>query len=66
MMNVGLLEEKIRNSGMTQAEFCRRVKLSETAFLWKMKCGTFKTKEAERISEVLGLTNPAEIFFSKN
>ncbi len=66
MVNVELLEKEIQKNGFTRTVFCQKIKMSEAAFLWKMKRGAFKSMEAKRIAEVLHLKRPEDIFFKKN
>ena len=66
MVNTNLLKSEIVKNGYTQDQFCKKIGMAHSTFIRKMRFGVFKTNEAEKISEVLKLKNPTEIFFSKN
>ena len=65
MINVNILKAKIVENGYTQAEFCKKLGMAESTFIRKLKKGTITLKEAEKMIELLGIKNPAEIFFAK-
>ena len=63
MINVSLLKAKIMESGYTQKEFCKKIKMAESTFIRKMKTGDFTLPEAEMMIEILDIENPIEVFF---
>ena len=66
MVNVNLLKSEIVKRGWTQDEFCARIGMAHSTFVRKMKKGIVTTKEAETMTDVLGVKNPEKIFFAKN
>lgn len=57
----GIIAEK----GLSQRKVAESLGVSEKTFYTKMKKGTFGLDEASRMIELLGIENPADIFFSK-
>lgn len=64
MLNVRLLKSEIVKNGFTQKEFCEKINMAQSTFVRKMKKGVVTTAEAEKMTEVLNIKNPNEIFFS--
>lgn len=65
-MNVNLLKSEIIKNGYTQEGFCKKIGMAHSTFIRKLRCGVFKTDEAEKISDVLNIKNPSEIFFDSD
>lgn len=65
MIDRRLLKSEIVKNGMTQTEFCRKICMAQSTFIRKLRLGNFTTNEAERMIKVLGIENPAEIFFMR-
>ncbi|MBE7042153.1 MAG: DUF739 domain-containing protein [Ruminococcaceae bacterium] len=65
-MNVNLLKSEIVKNGYTQEGFCKEIGMAHSTFIRKLRYGVFKTDEAEKISDVLKIKNPSEIFFDSN
>lgn len=66
MFNALLLRVKIMESGMTQKEFCKKTGITQPTLYRRMKSGVFRTDEIEKISSVLNLDSPEQIFLCKN
>ncbi len=66
MVDVNLLKSEMLKCGLTRGELCEKAKISQSTFSRRIKHGFFRTDEATRITEILNLKNPAEIFFSRN
>lgn len=64
MINQNLLRAEIVRNGMTQKELAKRLGMSETTFIRKMKKGVFGTDEASKMINELGIENPTRIFFA--
>lgn len=62
MMRYALKAEIVRN-GMTQEQVATRIGITPKTFSLKMKRGVFSTDEAEKMVSLLGIKNPADIFF---
>ena len=66
MINVNLLKAEIVKNGLTQLDFCKRIGMSHSTFVRKMKMKNLTTNEAEKMITVLGIEEPEKIFFSTN
>lgn len=65
VINVNLLKAEIVKNGMTQEEFCKKIKMAQSTFIRKMKKAVVTTEEAEKMIKTLKIKNPEEIFFAK-
>lgn len=65
-MNKALLVYEMKMKKITTEELCRRLNISTTSFYRKCN-GTseFTQSEIQNIIDILGLTTPVPIFFSK-
>ena len=54
----------IAERGLSQRKVAEQLGMTEKTFYTKMKKGVFGTDEAEKIICILGIENPAEIFFA--
>ena len=64
-MNTNLLKAEIVKNGLTQTELCKKIGMAPSTFIRKMKIGIFKTDEAEKITNLLKISEPAKIFFEQ-
>lgn len=64
-MQVDEIKGKIRAKGLTQAEFAKKLGMSEKTFYNKMKKGVFGSDDIEKMMEILGIDELVPIFFSK-
>ena len=64
MVNINLLKSEIVKNGMTQEQFCKKIGMSHSTFIRKIKKGIFNTDEAATIAKVLNVKDPSEIFFA--
>lgn len=64
MLNVQALKAEIVRNGLTQSEFCKKMGMSHSTFVRKMKLGNVTTDEATKMIRILKLKNPAKIFFA--
>lgn len=65
-MDVARLRGIITERGMSQRKVAKELGITEKTFYSKMKRGVFGTDEVEKMIDVLGIQNPAEIFLSKS
>ncbi len=63
-MDVPKLRGVIYERGMSQRQVAVALGMSERTFYTKMKKGVFRTDEAEKMIQLLHISNPAEIFFA--
>lgn len=66
MIRCDLLRGKFAEKGMSQMRVARELGISPKAFYHKMKCGVFRSDEMQKIVDLVGIENPAEIFFAKD
>lgn len=65
-MNKYLLEYEMKKNGISNAEMCKLIGISRSAFYRKCNgLSEFTQGEIERIVEVLGLSSPVGIFFTE-
>ena len=64
-MDVPKLRGVIYERGMSQRQVAVALGMSERTFYTKMKKGVFRTDEAEKMIQLLHISNPAEIFFGR-
>ena len=65
MLNPNALRAEIARNGLTQGEVAKRIGISANAFSYKMKNNGFGLVEADKLIELLGITNPGAIFFDQ-
>lgn len=65
MVNTNRLRGIIAERGMHQCEVASALGISARTFYAKMKSGVFGTDEAEKMTRILNIPDPAEIFFGK-
>lgn len=65
MVDIRILKSEIVKHGLTQGEFCKKIKMSESTFSRRLKNGFFRTDEADRIINALDIKNPEKIFFAR-
>ena len=58
MIKVNLLKSAIVAKNMTQEEFCKKIGMSHSTFIRKMKKGVVNTNEAEKRIKILDIKNP--------
>lgn len=63
-MDVPALRAEIVRKGYTQEQIAKMIGITPKTFYLKMKKGEFKTLEAERMINILGIKNPVEIFLT--
>lgn len=64
IMDVPALKAEIVKKGYTQEQIAKMIGITPKTFYLKMKKGEFKTLEAERMINILGIENPVEIFLT--
>ena len=64
LVDVKRLRGLIAEAKMSQAQVAKKIGVSENTFYSKMRTGKFYVYEAKRISEVLCIEHPEEIFFA--
>lgn len=65
MVAVSKLRGLIAERGLSQRKVAGMLGVTEKTFYTKMQNGVFGTDEAEKLIEILGIKNPADIFFHK-
>lgn len=66
MVAVNKIKDLIAERGYTQEQTARKMGICPKSFYNKLKKGKFGTDEAEKLIEILHITNPIEIFFAEN
>lgn len=66
MINANLIRARIVELGMTQAQVAKEMQISEKTLSIKMRTGTFGLDEADKMIEILKITEPAKYFFAQN
>lgn len=64
-MNKRLFKAALARAGYTQAQLARELGMAESTLTRKIQHNSFTLVEAERVMQILGITNPCEIFFAK-
>lgn len=64
-MNKRLFKAALARAGYTQAQLARELEMAESTLTRKIKHNSFTLAEAERIVEILHITDPCDIFFAK-
>ncbi len=55
----------IAEQGLSQRQVAKQLGMTEKTFYAKMKKGVFGTDEVDQMIALLGIENPAEIFFAQ-
>ena len=63
-MDANMLRAEIVRNGMTQRTLAKKIGVSESTFIRKMKAGTFGIDEAELMINILGISDPVAVFFT--
>lgn len=63
MINADKLRGIIAEKGLSQRKVAAMLGITERTFYEKMKKGVFGTDEAEKLTELLQISNPSDIFF---
>lgn len=66
MLDRNALRAEIVRNGMTQKDMAKMIGISEKTFISRMSKGSFGTDEAEIMIRVLGIKDPATIFFAES
>jgi len=66
MVNTAKIKGLIVEKGMTQSQVAKSLEISDDTFYRKMRAGKFTTDEAYHLIQLLGIENPAEVFFMSN
>lgn len=64
MIDANALRGEIARNGMTQKAVAKRIGMTPTTFSKKLKEGSFGIDECDDMIALLGIQNPAEIFFA--
>ena len=65
MINANLIKARIVEMGMTQEQVAKQMQISPKTLSIKLKTGTFGLVEADKMIEILKITDPARYFFAK-
>lgn len=65
MVDTAKLRGIIAERGFSQRQVAKELGMAEKTFYTKMKTGIFGTDEAEKLTDMLAIANPAEIFLAK-
>lgn len=65
MVDTDRLRELMAARGLTQKQAAAALGMTGRSFYNRLKAGIFTTVQAERLSELLGIADPAEVFFAK-
>jgi len=65
MINANLIRARIVELGMTQEQVAKKMQISPKTLSIKMKTGSFGLDEADKMIEILQITEPAKYFFAK-
>lgn len=63
-MNINLFKAELAKKGYTQYMLANQLNIAPSTMVRKLKSNSFTLDEANTIIQILGITNPAEIFFS--
>lgn len=64
-MNPNALRAEIVRNGMTQGQVAERIGMSANTFSIKMRTNGFGLDEADKLIALLGIRDPAAIFFAE-
>ena len=65
MINANLIKARIVEMGMTQEQVAKHMQISPKTLSIKLKTGTFGLAEADKMIDILKITDPARYFFAK-
>lgn len=65
MLNRNALRAEIVRNGMTQKQVASMIGMSESTFIRKMTNGSFGTDEAQKMIDLLNISDPCCVFFAK-
>lgn len=65
MLDRNALKAEFVRNGMSQKEVATAIGMSEGTMIRKMKSGAFGTDEAQKMIELLNITDPACVFFAQ-
>lgn len=65
MVDTAKLRGVIAERGLSQRQVAGMLGVAEKTFYSKMKSGIFGTDEAEKLTDILAISNPAEIFLAR-
>ena len=65
MIDTNRLRGTIAENGMSQRQVAGMLGITEKTFYIKMKKGIFDSNEMSAMIEILGIKNPADIFFAE-
>lgn len=63
-MNIRQFKAELARAGYTQAKLAQDLKMAESTLTRKIKRNSFTLEEAEKITSILAIQNPCEIFFA--
>ena len=66
MINANLIRARIVELGMTQEQVAKQMSISPKTLSIKMKTGAFGLDEADKMIEILKITEPEKYFFAKD
>ena len=66
MINANLIRARIVELGLTQEQLAKQMKISPKTLSIKMRNGSFGLDEADKMIEILKITEPAKYFFAKD
>ena len=64
MVKVCEIRAYMARNSITQKKMAEYLHISEKTMVEKMKTGAFGLEEAKTMIDILGITNPSEIFFA--
>lgn len=64
-MDTNALRGAIVAKGMTQQEVAKHLGIAPKTLTQKLKRGVFGTDEASKLTELLDIKNPSQIFFGR-
>ena len=65
MLNRNALRAEFVRNGMTQSEVAKAIGVSESTMTRKMNTGVFGTDEAQKMIDLLKISDPACVFFAR-
>lgn len=65
-MNKNMFKAALAQQGYTQKKLAAEMNMTDSTMIRKVKNSSFTISEAERISTILHIQNPSELFFEQN
>jgi hypothetical protein len=65
MLDVNALRAEIARNGMTQGQVANSIGMTASTFSKKIKTGNFGLDEAQKLIDLLGMSDPGAVFFAK-